>query len=97
MAIHVHAQEWLTLISKVSRITLTQRRKTTKHLTTITTTTKRKKTHDPRHRPQEGRYTMKTSKRRRLEQGEAAEKADLAYKGSGVIDPHMDGPIAQPA
>jgi hypothetical protein len=34
MAIHVHAQEWLTLMSKVSRFTLTQRRKTTKHSTT---------------------------------------------------------------
>jgi hypothetical protein len=27
MAIHVHAQEWLTLMSKVSRSTFTQRRK----------------------------------------------------------------------
>jgi hypothetical protein len=34
MAIHVHAQEWLTLMSKVSRSTLTQRRKTAKHSTT---------------------------------------------------------------
>ena len=34
MAIHVHAQEWLTLISKVSRTTLTQRHKTSKHSTT---------------------------------------------------------------
>ena len=34
MAIHVHAQEWLTLMSKVSRSTLTQRKKTTKHSTT---------------------------------------------------------------
>ena len=40
---------------------------------------------------------MKTIKRRRLEQGEATEQADLAYKGPGVIDPYMDGPIAQPA
>ena len=31
MVIHVHAQEWLTLMPKVSRSTLTQRRKTTKH------------------------------------------------------------------
>ena len=34
MAIHVHAQEWPTLMSKVSRSTLTQRRKRTKHTTT---------------------------------------------------------------
>ena len=34
MAIHVHAQEWLTFMSKVSRSTLTQRKKTTKHTTT---------------------------------------------------------------
>jgi hypothetical protein len=34
MAIHVHAQEWLTLISKVSRSTLTQRHNTSKHSTT---------------------------------------------------------------
>jgi hypothetical protein len=34
-------------------------------------TTKRKKTHDPRHRPQWGRYKMKTSKRWRLEYEEA--------------------------
>jgi hypothetical protein len=34
MAIHVHAQESLTLMSKVSRSTLTRRRKTTKHSTT---------------------------------------------------------------
>jgi hypothetical protein len=34
MAIHVHAQEWLTLISKVSRSTLTQRHKPTKHTPT---------------------------------------------------------------
>jgi hypothetical protein len=34
MAIHVHAQEWLTLISKVSRSTLTHRQRTTKHTTT---------------------------------------------------------------
>jgi hypothetical protein len=34
MAIHVHAQEWLTLMSKVSRSTLTQRRNTPKHPTT---------------------------------------------------------------
>ena len=33
MAIHVHAHEWLTLMSKVSRNTLTQRKKTTKHPT----------------------------------------------------------------
>ena len=34
MAIHVHAQEWLTLMSKVSRSNLTQRKKITKHSTT---------------------------------------------------------------
>ncbi len=34
MAIHVHAQEWLTLISKISRSTLAQRQKTSKHSTT---------------------------------------------------------------
>jgi hypothetical protein len=34
MAIHIHAQEWLTLIFKVSRSTLTQRQKTPKHTTT---------------------------------------------------------------
>ena len=34
MTIHVHAQERLTLMSKVSRSTLTQRRKTIKHSTT---------------------------------------------------------------
>jgi len=34
MAIHVHAQEWLTLISKVSRSTLTQRRNPSKNTTT---------------------------------------------------------------
>jgi hypothetical protein len=34
MAIHVHAQEWLTLISKVSRSTLTHRQKSPKHSTT---------------------------------------------------------------
>jgi hypothetical protein len=34
MAIHVKAQEWLTLMSKISRSTLTQRMKTTKHSTT---------------------------------------------------------------
>jgi hypothetical protein len=34
MAIHVRAQEWLTLMSKVSRSTLAQRRKTTKNSTT---------------------------------------------------------------
>jgi hypothetical protein len=34
MTIHVHAQEWYTLMSKVSRSTLTQRRKTTKQTTT---------------------------------------------------------------
>jgi hypothetical protein len=33
MAIHVHAQEWLTLMSKVSRSPLTHRRKTKKHST----------------------------------------------------------------
>ena len=34
MAIHVHAQDWLTIMSKVSRSMLTQRMKTTKHSTT---------------------------------------------------------------
>ena len=34
MAIHVHAQELLTPMSKVSRSTLTQRRKTTKQIAT---------------------------------------------------------------
>jgi len=34
MAIHVHAQEWLTLMSKVSRCTLTQRQKQTNKTTT---------------------------------------------------------------
>jgi hypothetical protein len=34
MAIHVHAQEWITLMYKVSRSTLTQRKSTTKHSTT---------------------------------------------------------------
>jgi hypothetical protein len=34
MEIHVHAQEWLTLISKVSRSTLTHRQKPPKHTTT---------------------------------------------------------------
>ena len=34
MAIHVHAQERLTLISKVSKSTLTQRQKTSKYSTT---------------------------------------------------------------
>jgi hypothetical protein len=33
MAIHVHAQEWITLMSKVSKSTLTHRRNTTKHTT----------------------------------------------------------------
>ena len=34
MAIHVHAQEWLTLMSKVSKSTLNQRQKQTKKTTT---------------------------------------------------------------
>jgi hypothetical protein len=34
MAIHVHAQEWLTFMSKVSRSNLTQGKKTTQHSTT---------------------------------------------------------------
>ena len=34
MTIHIHAQEWLTLMSKVSKRTLAQRMKTTKYTTT---------------------------------------------------------------
>jgi hypothetical protein len=33
----------------------------------------------------------------RLKKGEAMDLVDLAYKDPGVIDPHMDGAIAQPA
>ncbi len=29
--------------------------------------------------------------------GGGDDKVDLAYKGPGVLDPHMDGPLAQPA
>ena len=39
----------------------------------------------------------KTSKRKGLERGKGLSSLEkLAYKGPGVIEPHMDGPIAQP-
>jgi hypothetical protein len=44
-----------------------------------------------------GKVQEKRIKRRRLEQGEGKKSVDLAYKGTGFIDPHTDGPIAQPA
>jgi hypothetical protein len=64
MAIHIHAQEWLTLMSKISKSTLTQRRKHSKKTTRNNNNHKRTKTIDSQHRP-----LVKGSKRRRARAG----------------------------
>ena len=61
-------------------------------MTTKTNENHRHTTPTPKGKVQEER-----SKWRRLEQGEGKDYVDLAYKGPWIIDPRMDGPIAQPA
>jgi hypothetical protein len=96
MEIRVHAQEWLTLIFKVSGIDLIQSRKTTKHATHTSSDKKNTTTNIPKQRPQSGRYQEKTIKRKLMESGGGIKLLDLAYEGSGVLEYRKDGPIAQP-
>jgi len=63
MAIYVHVQEWLTLMSKVSRSTLPNAKNKQRKQQQITTT-KRKKTYDTQHRP-----LLEVNKRRRARGG----------------------------
>jgi hypothetical protein len=96
MTLHIHAQEWLTLMSKISRNNLTQRPTQKK---TQTTPYDNKKGDNTRYTTPTTvwKVQLKTSERDRLGRGEGFRLEVPAYKGLGVIEPHMNGPIAQPA
>ena len=64
MAIHVHAQEWLALMSNVSRNTLTQRKNKQRKQQHTTTTTRKTRTLDSQHQP-----LVEGNKRRRARGG----------------------------
>jgi len=95
MSLHIHAQEWLTLMSKISRSNLTQSHKQKK--TPYTTHDKwNTTTHDPQHRPHIERYKRILASGR-ARRGGGIRTVEHVYKGPGVIEPHVDGPVAQPA